>query len=245
MAVSFSSGCPSADDLALLSAVIRDVSRTHRLREPDAQDFSQNVQLRLIERQYDIFQHFDGRGSLRGYLTVVITRLLLDWRNAVHGKWRPTAAARRAGPLAVALDRLINRDGNSIDEAVLVLQPGAAATTAALHDLADRVPRRPRRRFVSEDALLEHPDPFHDPVERREAATARQRSHAALARACGQLDADDRRLIALRFQRSCSVQQIGRMMKVDPRRLYRRFDRTFRALRAAMRDAGVTALQQP
>jgi RNA polymerase sigma factor (sigma-70 family) len=232
---------PSADDLALLTAVIRDVSRTHRLRHPDAQDFAQSVHLRLIERDYEVFQRFDGRGSLRAYLTVVVTRLLLDWRNAVHGKWRPTAAARRSGPVAVALDRLINRDGSSVDEAVSQLQARGAATIAALRDLADRLPRRPKRRFVSEEALTEHPEPFLDPIESREAAIVRRHSHGALASACHQLDADDRRLLALRFHRACSVQQISRMLKVDPRRLYRRFDRTFRTLRSALRDAGITA----
>jgi RNA polymerase sigma factor (sigma-70 family) len=242
MPVFASSAPPSADELALLSAVIRDVCRTHRLQNPDAQDFAQSVHLRLIERDYDIFERFDGRGSLRGYLTVVVTRLLLDWRNAVQGKWRPTAVARRFGPVAIALDRLINRDGTAIDEAVSLLQArGAAATIAALRDLADRLPRRPRRRFVPDAALTEQAEPFRDPIETREAAVARRHSHAVLARACRQLDADDRRLIALRFHRSCSVQQIGRLLEVDPRRLYRRFDRTFRALRSALREAGVTA----
>jgi len=239
-----SSARPSVDELAVLAAVIRDVSRTYRLRDADAQDFAQSVHLRLIERDYDIFRRFDGRGSLRGYLTVVVTRLLLDWRIAVHGKWRPTAAARRSGPVAVALDRLINRDGSSVDEAVSVLQARGTGTIAALRDLADRLPRRPRRRFVSDEALIDQADSFHDPIEGREAAIARRQSQTALADACRQLDADDRRLIALRFHRSCSVQQIGRMLQVDPRRLYRRFDRTFRTLRSALRDAGITAVPQ-
>ncbi len=244
MPVLLSSARPSADDLAVLAAVIRDVNRTYRLRDADAQDFAQSVHLRLIERDYDIFRRFHGRGSLRGYLTVVVTRLMLDWRIAVHGKWRPTAAARRSGPVAVALDRLINRDGNPVDEAVSLLQARGTATIAALRDLADRLPRRPRRRFVSDDALIDHADSFHDPIEWREAAMAQRHSRTALANACRQLDADDRRLIALRFHRSCSVQQIGRMLKVDSRRLYRRFDRTLRTLRAALRDAGITVVPQ-
>jgi hypothetical protein len=127
---------PSAADLSVLAGVIRDVSRLHRLTESDAQDFAQSVHLRLIERRYDVFARFDGRSSMRSYLTVVVTRLLLDWRNAMYGKWRPCAVARRLGPAAIELDRLINRDGYSADEAAELVQR-ASPDGVRMQDLAD------------------------------------------------------------------------------------------------------------
>src|SRR5262245_47537572 len=230
---------PSAADLTILAGVIRDVSRLHRLSDSDAQDFAQSVHLRLIERQYDVFARFDGRSSMRSYLTVVVTRLLLDWRNAMYGKWRPCAAARRLGPAAIELDRLINRDGYSADEAAELVQrdspPGAR-----MQEIADRLPRRPRRRFV-DDGLLKTAavEMFMDPIEAHEADVAAQRSTAALARACRELPPYERRMIALRYHRAMSVQQIGRLLHVNPKLLYRRFDRMMRRLRAALSDAGV------
>ena len=70
---------PTPEQLAVLDSVIRQAARAGRLQPQDAEDFSQSVHLRLIERQYDVFDRFDGRSSLRTYLTVVVRRLLLDW----------------------------------------------------------------------------------------------------------------------------------------------------------------------
>ena len=230
---------PSSADLNILAGVIRDVSRLHRLSDSDAQDFAQTVHLRLIERRYEVFARFDGRSSMRSYLTVVVTRLLLDWRNAMYGMWRPCAAARRLGPAAVELDRLINRDGYSADEAAELVKRDAP-TRARVQELADRLPRRPRRRFVDDGFLRTSAiEMFVDPIEAREADVAAQRSTAALARACRALPEYERRMIALRYQRSMSVQQIGRLLHVNPKLLYRRFDRMMRRLRAAMTGAGV------
>ena len=230
---------PSAADLSVLAGVIRDVSRLHRLSDSDAQDFAQSVHLRLIERRYDVFARFDGRSSMRSYLTVVVTRMLLDWRNAMYGKWRPCAVARRLGPAAIELDRLINRDGYSADEAAELVQRDSP-NGVRMQDLADRLPRRARRRFV-DDGFLQSAaiEMFVDPIEAHEADVATQRSTAALARACRQLPPYERRMITLRYQRSMSVQQIGQLLHVNPKLLYRRFDRMMRRLRSALSDAGV------
>jgi RNA polymerase sigma factor (sigma-70 family) len=228
-------GSPTSADLNTLVSVIRDVARLHRLNDADAQDFGQSVHLRFIERRYDVFARFDGRSTLRSYLTVVVTRLLLDWRNAMYGKWRPCAAARRLGTAAVELDRLINRDGYSADEATELLMREMQSSAAHLRDLADRLPRRARRRFVDDGCLASTAiEVFRDPIEAREAQLAARRSSVALARACRELPADERRMIALRYHRSMSVQQIGRLLDVNPKQLYRRFDRTMRQLRAAI-----------
>jgi len=49
-------------------------------------------------RLYDaLLAKFEGRSSLRTFLTVVIQRLFLDHRISAWGKWRPSAEARRGG----------------------------------------------------------------------------------------------------------------------------------------------------
>ena len=126
--VSCTSNPPSPDDLELLSHVLREVARSRRLSPEDAQDFIQTAQMKLLERNYDIFCRFSGRSSLRTYLTVVVTRLLLDWRNSVYGKWRASAAAvtlgRCGGPTGAA--RRV-RDGYTMDEAIGVVLGGRNA----------------------------------------------------------------------------------------------------------------------
>jgi RNA polymerase sigma factor (sigma-70 family) len=233
---------PSAEDLALLSQVIRDVARARRLCSADAQDFTQSVHVRLIERDYDVFRRFGGRSSLRTYLRVVVTRLMLDWLNGRYGKWRPSAAAQRLGEHAVALDRLIDRDGYSIDEAVASLAArGGEWSTASLRQVAEQLPKRSRRRFVSEEVLNTGPGvPFEDPIATEQNRHVKARIGKALHDAVGQLPVEERRLVILRYGRGCSVQLLAQQMGVDAKPLYRRFERTLRSLRQSLIEAGVT-----
>ena len=72
----------TAEQLELLRHIVSDVARFHRLSWEEANDFARCVQLGLLERPGEIFGCYTGRSSLRTYLAVVVTRMLLDWRKA-------------------------------------------------------------------------------------------------------------------------------------------------------------------
>jgi RNA polymerase sigma factor for flagellar operon FliA len=234
---------PSPDDLALLARVIRQITRHRRMSPEDAEDFTQSVWVRLIEREYDVVHRFRGRSSLRTYLTVVVERMLLDWRNSRYGKWRPTAAAVRLGDHAVELERLIHRDGFTPDEAARSMGSRADAPTAdALQSLLERLPPRPPRRPIAVELCPEAVPtvPFEDPLDAREQHAAHARISACLAAAVRTLSASDRRLIVLRYHRKRSVQAIARLLQTDPKTLYRRFEQLLRTLRRSLAEQGVT-----
>ena len=233
---------PSPEDLALLSQILREVARSRRLSREDAQDFIQTAQVKLLERGYDVLQRFTGRSSLRTYLTVVVTRLLLDWRNSVYGKWRPSTAALRLGEPAIELERLISRDGHTRTEAIAVLQarPDGPSRDDLLQ-LAERLPCRPRRRMVSDETLAEAGvSCFEDPLAAAEQRQAAGQIITALAIALRQLPPEEQWLIRVRYAQNRSVQALAASLKTDPKRLYRRFDRTLRRLRHMLVAAGVT-----
>ncbi len=129
-------------------------ARNH-LSASDADDFSSYVTLRMVEDDYEVFSRFQGRASLRTYLTVVIQRMLLDYRVRNWGRWRPSAEAKRCGPLAIRLEEMLVRDGCQLDEAYEMLKTnhGLTVTREELERLAARLPARAPRRFESEDAL--------------------------------------------------------------------------------------------
>ena len=233
---------PSAEELALLSRVVREVARARHLAARDTQDFIQTVQLRLIERDYDVFRQFTGRSSLRTYLRVVVTRMLLDWRNSEFGKWRASAAATRLGEQATRLERLIHRDGYSTDEAIELLRGSDQnVSVPQLRQLAAQLPQRQRRTMVSDEALRDvSGGTFEDPIEDAEAANAQQRIRRALKMALQQLSPEERWLIRVRYGQNRSVQTLARSMNTDPKTLYRRFDRTLRSLRRFLVAAGVS-----
>lgn len=235
---------PSPEDLLLLTTVIGQVARRHRLLDVDRQDFAQTAQLKFVERNYDAFARFRGESSLRTYLTVVVTRLLLDWRNARDGKWRPSAAARRFGAQAIYLDRLLNRDGFPQDQAVEIVHRTTGAPSAALQLMADRLPRRCRPRLVGEELIppMAALEGFRDPIEAREQHETERRRSWALGRACRQLTLEDQRLLALRYKRALSVREISQVLGMDQKALYRRFESVVSRLRTALADRAPTGL---
>ena len=103
---------------------------------------------------------------MRTYLTVVIHRLFLDYRIRLWGKWRPSAEAKRLGAVAIALERLIVRDGWSFEQAVEVLRTNHAVDESrdelyALH--VKLSPCAPTRHFIPEDAARDVPSPTPAP----------------------------------------------------------------------------------
>ena len=227
---------PSPESLELLSQIIRDVARMRRLSPDDGDDFTQSVHLRFLERDYDVFHKFSGQSSLRTYLTVVVTRMLLDWRNARWGKWRTSAAARRLGHAAVALERLIHRDGFTTDEAIeIVGATGHAPPLEELRRLADQLPARLRRQMVCADDLHETlGTEFDDPVAAAEQRQAQEQLRRTLRTAVGRLSPDDQQLVQLRYQEGRSVQSLSRTLQTDSKTLYRRFERVRRTLRRSV-----------
>jgi RNA polymerase sigma factor for flagellar operon FliA len=232
---------PSSSDLVLLGEVIRSVVRRGRLSPADAEDFSQSVHLKFLETGYEAFARFDGRSSLRTYLTTVVWRLLLDSRNAAYGKWRPSAAARRLGAEAVQLDRLINRDGLPVEEAIQVAaRAPAASPDPVLRRIADRLPRRRRAVFVAEEVLHLVARESPDPIEARDRAARARQTRIALGQAFNHLNPEERLLVSLRFRQSMTVREIAGLLNVDAKRLYRTFDRLVGKLRRDMGASGVT-----
>lgn len=225
----------SPADFQLLCNVIASVARTSGLPAQDAEDFAQHVHLHLMERRYAALTAFGGRSSLRTYLTVVVRRILLDWRNHRFGKWRPSRQAKRLGPVAVLLDRLMSRDGHRSEEAVAMLKGRPSCTQSQpLRDLASRLPRRRRVQTVVPETFEGLAAAFEDPVEAAQATEARRLAMRRLRRACRQLSEDDRRLLALRYHRGLSIRDIAGGLGLPDKPLYRRMERIVASLRRAM-----------
>ena len=64
---------------------MRRVARRHRLPDHEADDLRSAVHLKFIENDYEVLRRFEGRSTLATYLTSIVTRQLLDNRNAEWG----------------------------------------------------------------------------------------------------------------------------------------------------------------
>jgi RNA polymerase sigma factor (sigma-70 family) len=217
--------------------VVSRVAARHRLSTDDADELRSIVSLKLVSDEYSVLRRFKGRSSLRTYLTVVVTRVCLDYLIARRGKWRPSAAARRAGATAMRLERLVVRDGWPFAQAcdMLRINERVMATDRELEEIAAVLPARQRPRVVGveEIELLPHPSvPPHDTSPDEDAAGVRTQDD--LMRAVQELQPTDRLLVRLRFDENLTIAHIARALQMDQKALYRRFERLLRDLRMRM-----------
>ena len=224
------------DHLATIQRLTARVARQHRLTADEAEEFAGMVSLRIIGDDYAILRKFRRQCSLQTYLTVVIRRICLDFRDAQWGKWRTSAVSRKRGEAAILLERLTMRDGLTFEEACAVLAANPAITagrdTLARVYAEFRVRIRPR--FVSEEELGElaagggAPD---RPILESERADQLARATSALAEALASLTPRDQLLLQLRFASGLSVASVARLLRLDQKWLYRRYVHLFSRLR--------------
>jgi RNA polymerase sigma factor for flagellar operon FliA len=235
-------------ELPRIERVIAATCRRHRLRPEEAEEFASTVRLKLIDDDYAVLRKFEGRSSLPTFLTVVVERVFLDWRNHLWGKWRPSAEARRLGPAAVRIETLLSREGRSLPEVcqILASAAGEALERSEVERIAERLPRRVRRREEGVDGLERVASPSPGPereAEAREEGRERQRLLELLGRAVGRLPDPDRLVIRLRIEEGMSIADIARGLGLDAASLYRRIEGIYRVLRRDLEASGVGALE--
>lgn len=228
------------EQLPLIERVIRTVCRGRRMDGPEIEEFAAVVRLRLVENNYAIIRKFKGRSSFGTYITTVVSRLLKDQRDRDWGKWRSSAEAKRLGPMAMDLERLLMRDQRTIDEAYVELAPQYPdITKPMLEQYASRFPVRHRRKLISLD---ECSDAITIPGE-GEVETAQTASviSSIVSRFIESLSKEDQLIFQLRFEGDMPVPQIARSLRQDTQLLYRRLRKHFEDLRIALEKAGIDA----
>lgn len=221
------------------------IASRSRLTADETVEFVQTVRVKLFEDDYGIIRKFEGRSSFSTYVTTVILRLFHQWRVEQWGKWRPSAKARALGEKAIALERLLSRDGFSFSEAVTALtqRHPQSFSVEELEAIYVQLPlRKPRPVLLSdENALAELPseDSAEERVRAGEGEIALRSAAAGLDRALGDFSPEDRLILQLRFWDGRKVPEIARILGLEPRKVYTRLERLFKALRRALEDAGI------
>jgi RNA polymerase sigma factor (sigma-70 family) len=231
-----------ASELALIERVTQWVCARRSLRGADAEDFASTVKLRLIEKDYEILTRFEGRSSLKTYVTAVINRLYIDFQNQRFGKWRPSAQARRLGPVALRLECLLSRDGLTFEEARAVLQNDVAMTHSpeALYELSVELPvRTPRGAARDHDREPSDASSGFTAVEQAERRALAEKTFVALRRALHRLAARDRIVLRLHVETGLSVADVARALGEEQKALYRRRDALYKQLRLDLETDGI------
>jgi len=230
------------DNLALIERIVRTVGRRHHLSSVEQEDFAGFVNLRLLEDDCAVLRKFRGKSTMWTYLVAVIERLLLDFIYERWGRWRPSATADTIGPVAVLLERLVTRDGHTLEEAMEILRTNhqVGETYAELRAIWEKLPTRGKAIEVSDEAADEvsAEENAEDLVEDTERQRTIERLEGVLANALSNLATQDRVIIALRYDRGLSVAEIAKLRQSSVPTVHRRLDHSLKHLKAELVNAG-------
>lgn len=225
--------------------------RRYGMGGDEAKDVGSWVKLKIIEDDYAPIRKFRGDSSIRTYLVVVVASLFRDYRAGHWGRWRPSAAALRAGPLAVRLETLVHRDGCTLDQAARTLrespqpelQRAKEMTDGELARMLAELPvRGPLRPFEAGEAPLDAIPAVSSAEERvaeQESDQTRRTVFGALERVMGRLQEEDRVILQLVYWQGLTIAQVARVRSLPQKPLYRRIERILGQLRRELPTEGV------
>ncbi len=233
------------DQLDWVERVAASVCRRHGLSSDDADDFTSWAKLKLVEDDYAVVAKFRGESSITTYLAVVIAMLFRDYRAQHWGRWRPSAAARRRGPLAIRLETLVYRDRMPLAQAAQVLRMSGQTELSdrelagLLAELPPHSTGRPLQLGTEEGVEAPAAERTDDFMALDEAESQRKTIEGVLRR----LPAEDQVMLRMRFWEGLSVADIARGLGIPQKPLYRRMDRALAQVRELLEQAGVSQEQ--
>lgn len=232
------------ENLDWLKRAATAVCRRNGLDADETDEFVGQVLIKVMEDDYAILRKFRGESQITTYLTVVVASLFRDYRAKEWGRWRPSAAARRLGPLAIRLETLIYRDRCRVDQAGEILRSSGypEVTDRELLRLLSDIPHRSSGRSkLSDETLLEMPadSTADDQVLEEEAAGERTAAEDALRRALATLPDDDAVIVRMRIWEGSSLADIARALNLPQKPLYRRMEKILARLRAFLESEGI------
>lgn len=230
------------DNLELIERIVRAAGRRHHLSSVEQEDFAGYVNERLLENDCAVLRKFRGKSTIWTFLAAVIERQLLDFVNERWGKWRPSTTADTIGPVAVLLERLVTRDGHTLDEAIEMVRTShqAGKTDVELRAIWNQIPPRKRPKEVNEEAANEVPaeETAEDIVEDAERRRNLERLEHTLAKALAELPTQDRVILALRYDRGLSVAEIAKLRQSSAPTIHRRLGTSLKHLKKELLHAG-------
>jgi RNA polymerase sigma factor for flagellar operon FliA len=235
-------------NLSLIDSIAEIVCRRAGVFGAEREDFASSARIALMEDDYAILRRYQGRASLAAYLGVAIQNLFSDERMRNWGRWEASAEAKRMGTAGILLERLLHRDGRSLEEALpIVRNTDPSLTKESVAALAARLPlrkARPRLVPLDEEAAADWL-PSSERADRRTVESERrrlsQRASRVVSAAMAGWPDEDRVILRFRFASGLAIADISRMLRLPQRPLYRRIEMLLARLRRVLTDAGIDA----
>jgi RNA polymerase sigma factor (sigma-70 family) len=235
-----------ADEWGTVERLIAMICRKRGLVGADADIFASMVKIKLFENECEIVRNFRGESKFATYLNIVIHHTFTDFHVKRLGKWHPSAVAKREGPVAIELERMIHRDRCPVDEAISRLHTAHPDVSRdQLTAIFRMLPQRnPRYSAVSLETVGDRTADDEEAdilVVERERRAFTERTAAIVRRFLERLDDRDRLMLQFHFESDMQLSQIARILGVEQKPLYRRREQLLRDMKNELLADGITA----
>ena len=234
------------EHLDFIDTVASNACRRKGIVGADAEDFTSEVRMKLMEDDYAVVRRFVGTSEFKTYLTAVVGRSVVNFFREQRGRWRSSAMAERLGTDVVELERLVLGGGYSVQQAGEKLRTEGRTTRsdADLARLFGQLPvRTPLRPVVPEPATGMDAQPSESRADERvleaEAGSERAKMLDVLRTAMGDMESEDRLIMQMHFAEEVTVADVARALSLEQKPLYRRVERLRKRLRGLLERAGL------
>lgn len=233
------------ENLSLIENIVRSRCRSHGIFGSDADDFVSMVRLELMEDDYKKIRDFKGRSTFKTYLHTVVSRIFLDMKRGEAGRWRPSAKAKRLGEIAVSLEQLIYRDGNTFEDACRILE-GSHGPVASerLHEVYLNLPDRgAKKAMVLRDdelkAVSSADPPPDETMEQGRLNDIKRKIEGIVGEVRGSLSGEDSLILRMVFEDGFSISEAARAVGAPRRYVERKVDFMLTGLRERILESGI------
>jgi RNA polymerase sigma factor (sigma-70 family) len=237
------------NNLSTIDWAIRHVCQKHGLSIEEAEEFRAHVHLKLMDDGYAVLRKFRGDSKLATFLVSTISYRCQDYRNALWGKWRPSAKAVRMGGQAPLIEQLTHRDDHTDDEAFEILRMNhrVTITRAEFEAILAQLPARDKRRFESEDVLetLASPGSAEGDLLAEEKRVHAERLLQATYEELSRLPPAHRLLIKLFDEDGLHMRQVAAIVGGEASALFRRRERIWAGIRKRLKIRGFDIRKDP
>lgn len=240
--------CEFRTNLPLILDIVNFIAKKNCLSTDEASDFRSEVHLKLIENDYEVLAKFEGRSSIKTYFHVVLSRLFLDYRFKLWGKWRPSEAAKRLGTVAILLERYTHADGYTFQQAAQFLRQNhqIKAEEKELYALYESLPHRQKRMMVSDDILASKADDEslqEEHLIQREEQLKLEQAISVMNVCLGKLGVEDRTIIKMHFHQKLPLSKVAKALGLNQKKLYRRMAKILNQLAQLLKEHGIDEAQ--
>lgn len=210
-------------NLTVTNKIIEKYCRMHNVRGNEVDDCRSYVYEKLIDNDYKKIREFKGNSSYKTFITVVITRILIDRKRLSSRKWKPSKKAIEIGKEAVILEELVYCKDCSFEEAYNILTTNhnipidRDKAYEIVTQLQGRNIRRKRHKKVEidENGYGIHSISPEEAAIDEENLKIKEQLYIIIKEMHESLSNEERLLLKMRFEDDISISKIARILKMN------------------------------